>query len=778
MCTENGIALRQLNIGYQSDLIRDISFTVAPGQIVTLIGPNGCGKTTLLKTLTGNLRKRGGVVFLDGTDREALTPSDVAKRMSVVMTYKVQGNLMTCKEVVEIGRYPYTGKFGILSKEDDRIVEEAMQWTDVSDIKEQLFENLSDGQKQRVLLARAICQQPGILVLDEPTSYLDLKHKLQLLQKLTAYARSNQVAVLLSLHELEIARSISDTVVAMGDGKVLRIGTPDEVFCEDFIRKLYHIEDMDTSLLGSAPWIMEGSKETESELKGKASAESGLKDKVPAEKAGRRAKPIMIQGTMSGAGKSVIAAGLCRIFAKDGYRVVPFKSQNMALNSFITQEGLEMGRAQVMQAECAGVRPQAAMNPILLKPTSDTGSQVIIGGKAIGNMKASEYYRCKSRFKEDILKAYDTLAEDADIIVIEGAGSPVEMNLKQNDIVNMGLAEMVDAPVLLVGDIDRGGVFAQLFGTMELLDPAEKKRVKGLIVNKFRGDKNLFADGVRILEEKTGVKVIGVVPCLPVRLDDEDSLSDRLQNGQEKTFDIAVLKPDHISNFTDFDPFEQLESVSVRYVTKATALGNPDLIILPGSKNTIADLKKMQTSGLAKAVIQKAKEGTCIIGICGGYQMLGRKIEDPEGAEDGGSTEGLGLLPVDTVLEKEKTTKQVLRRITGVTGVLKGMEGKEVEGYEIHNGKTTPFETVTEFTEEGTGYCAGNVYGTYLHGFFDRKEILSFVLKKLADANKKELMTDCLEDYAAFKDRQYDLLAQGLRANLDMETIYHILGIS
>ncbi|MBR4759954.1 MAG: cobyric acid synthase, partial [Lachnospiraceae bacterium] len=654
------------------------------------------------------------------------------------------------------------------------------------------------GQKQRVLLARAICQQPKILVLDEPTSYLDLKHKLQLLQKLTEYVKTKQVAALLSLHELEIARNISDTVVALGDGQVLKIGSPKEVFTEGFIRKLYHIEDMDATLLGSAPWMegstaavgsmtmevvpekpeMEDTESAKSEIKDTVSVETGaIESAICKSGTGKRAKAIMVQGTMSGAGKSMIAAGLCRIFADDGYRVAPFKSQNMALNSFITEDGLEMGRAQVMQAECAKIRPQAAMNPILLKPTSDTGSQVIINGKAIGNMKAAEYYQHKKDFKKDILKAYDSLAENADIIVIEGAGSPVEMNLKQDDIVNMGMADMVDAPVLLVGDIDRGGVFAQLFGTMELLEPAEKERVKGLIVNKFRGDVNLFADGVKILEEKTGAKVIGVVPYMNVRLDDEDSLSERFRNSEAKAFDIAIIKLDHISNFTDFDPFEQIEDISLRYVTDAGALGSPDLIILPGSKNTIADLRKIQSSGLAEAVKRKAAEGTCIIGICGGYQMLGRKIEDPEATEDGGSEEGLGLLPVDTVLESEKTTKQVVRKITHATGVLTGMEGTAIEGYEIHNGKTIPFDTVTEFTEGQTGFCSGNVYGTYLHGFFDKKEILSSVLKKLADANKKELATDNVEDYAQYKDKQYDLLAKGLRESLDMEYIYRILDL-
>ena len=372
------------------------------------------------------------------------------------------------------------------------------------------------------------------------------------------------------------------------------------------------------------------------------------------------AKRIMIQGTMSNAGKSLLVAGLCRIFKQDGYRVAPFKSQNMALNSYITEEGLEMGRAQVMQAEAAGIKPQVCMNPILLKPTNDTGSQVIVNGEVLKNMKARDYFAYKKKLIPDILKAYQTLEQQADIIVVEGAGSPAEINLKENDIVNMGLAELLDAPVLLVGDIDRGGVFAQLIGTLVLLEEKERERIKGLIINKFRGDVSILDPGIQMLEEKGGIPVTGVVPYMHLVLEDEDSLSDRFTDHEEKAVDIAVIRFPRISNFTDFMVFESIEGVSVRYIDTPEKLHHPDMIILPGSKNTMGDLKWMRQNGLEAAIKKHAQNRDAVIfGICGGYQMLGECITDPYGVEEGGMLRGMELLPMETEMEQEKTRTQV-----------------------------------------------------------------------------------------------------------------------
>jgi cobyric acid synthase CobQ len=322
---------------------------------------------------------------------------------------------------------------------------------------------------------------------------------------------------------------------------------------------------------------------------------------------------------MSGAGKSLVVAGLCRILRQDGVKVCPFKSQNMALNSYVTKEGLEMGRAQVMQAEAAKAEPSVYMNPILLKPTDDQGSQVIVNGKSIGNMRARDYFKYKKNLIPDIMAAIDKLKEEYEVIIIEGAGSPAEINLKENDIVNMGMAALVDAPVLLVGDIDRGGVFAQLLGTLELLESDERERVKGLIVNKFRGDKTILDPGIEMLEERGRVPVAGVLPYIKLNLEDEDSLTDRFDKRRRNLINIGVIRLPRISNFTDFDVFEQVDSTGVEYITRPNELKNVDLLIIPGSKNTIDDMKWLKETGLESAVKKYAAKGGPVIGICGGY---------------------------------------------------------------------------------------------------------------------------------------------------------------
>ena len=504
---------------------------------------------------------------------------------------------------------------------------------------------------------------------------------------------------------------------------------------------------------------------------------------------------IMIQGTMSNAGKSVLAGGLCRVLKQDGYSVAPFKSQNMALNSFITKEGLEMGRAQVMQAEAAGIEPAAAMNPILLKPTNDTGSQVIINGKPVGTMSAVEYYKHKKDYIPYIMEAYEGLKRKHDVIVIEGAGSPAEINLKQDDIVNMGLAELVDAPVLLAGDIDRGGVFAQLIGTVMLLEEKERQRIKGMIINKFRGDVSILKPGLAMLEERANIPVVGVVPYFYLDIDEEDSLTERFQKKDNAGLvDVAVIRLPRISNFTDIAPLEALGEVSVRYVGSPAEFGDPDAVILPGSKNTIQDLLWMRQNGLEAKILRHASKGGLVFGICGGYQMLGEEVSDPAGVEQKGSVRGLGLLPIRTVFDTEKTRTRVQGRFLKMEGILRELSGIELEGYEIHMGETfalTPGRSLVEFADitdksndipedlsggiRADGAQCGNVYGCYVHGIFDApgcaKGFVSALLKKKGyDPSAIEVT-----DWKAYKEEQYDKLADIIRESLDMEKIYQII---
>ncbi len=535
------------------------------------------------------------------------------------------------------------------------------------------------------------------------------------------------------------------------------------------------------------------------------------------------AKSIMIQGTMSNAGKSLLAAGLCRIFHQAGYRTAPFKSQNMALNSFITEDGLEMGRAQVVQAEAAGTKPRVDMNPILLKPTTEVGSQVIVGGIHRGNMKAGEYFAYKKSLVPEILAAYRRLEAEYDVIVIEGAGSPAEINLKEGDIVNMGLAAMVDAPVLLAGDIDRGGVFAQLYGTAALLAPEERARIKGLIINKFRGDKALLEPGIRQIEDLCRIPVLGVVPYLDVDLEDEDSLSGKLFNGrvgegpllegqsagskERGMVDIAVIRFPRISNFTDFDVFSRLAGVTVRYVSAPRELGNPDMVVLPGTKNTIDDLLWMRQSGLEAMVLKLADRQVPVWGICGGYQMLGEEICDEEGVESGScrSVRGMGLLPLVTEFSEEKVRTQTEGAFGELDGCLGALSGMRLSGYEIHMGRTwisgsgqaadtarlrpdrqepeicRPMVYTAPLGEKrflAEGWNRGNVYGAYVHGIFDEPGIGEALARALAARKGLDWEPEACMDYKAYREQQYDRLAQALRENLDMERVWGIMGLS
>lgn len=491
------------------------------------------------------------------------------------------------------------------------------------------------------------------------------------------------------------------------------------------------------------------------------------------------AKAIMIQGTTSNAGKSFLAAALCRIFKQDGYCVAPFKSQNMALNSFITADGLEMGRAQVMQAEAAGIAPTVEMNPILLKPTNDTGSQVIVNGRVRGTMTARAYFAYKKQLIPDIMRAYDRLAGQYDIIVLEGAGSPAEINLKQDDIVNMGMAKLAGAPVLLCADIDRGGVFASLYGTVALLDADERARIKGLIINNFRGDRTILDPGVTMLEQLTGIPVVGVVPHLAVDLDDEDSLSARFDGTPGKGLvDIAIIRLPRISNFTDFNSLSRMPEVSVRYVRYVHELGAPDVVILPGTKNTMDDLKWLRQSGLEAAILKHAASGGAVVGICGGYQMLCRSLCDPEGVESGGQMRGMGLLEADTVFYGEKARTRVTGCVHHVEGIFSGLVGARFSGYEIHMGRTegqTHFATLELSGQTKTdGMANGNIWGSYVHGIFDDGRFAQAFVSCLLRAKGLDAAQG-VEDWNTYQQRQYDLLASGVRASLDMEKIYAIM---
>lgn len=504
-----------------------------------------------------------------------------------------------------------------------------------------------------------------------------------------------------------------------------------------------------------------------------------MKQKNATLRIGAKHKAVMVQGTGSTVGKSVICAALCRIFTQDGLNTNPFKSQNMALNSAITPDGHEMGRAQVMQAEACKKIPQALMNPLLLKPTSDKRSQIILCGKVYDTCDAAAFYAKKHDFRGPITQAYAELLHESDVVVLEGAGSPAEINLKQNDLVNMGMAQIARSPVLLVGDIDKGGVFASLVGTLALLEPEEKAHVKGFIINKFRGDLSLLTPGLRQLENLTGVPVLGVVPYFDLQLDDEDSVVDFQKFSQvckdpQSDIDIAVVQLPYMSNFTDVNALALEPRTQMRFVAPGQPLGQPDMVLLPGTKNTMNALNALRTSGMDKQICDAHRRGAFIFGICGGYQLLGRRLEDPLHCEsDVDAMDGLGLLNVSTRFYEEKTTR--------VSSAVDRLFSLPVSGYEIHMGGTvlkdgvSPFLQTDSGANDGAVSADGRVCGSYFHGIFDNGVFTRTYLNHIRTARGKAAYEGELVDYRAFKESQYDALAEHVRAHLDMEKIYEIL---
>lgn len=495
-----------------------------------------------------------------------------------------------------------------------------------------------------------------------------------------------------------------------------------------------------------------------------------------------RGKSLMIQGTASSVGKSVLCAAFLRIMKQDGYRVAPFKAQNMALNSFVTRDGLEIGRAQAMQAQAAGIEPDVRMNPVLLKPTSDRRSQVIVDGRAIGTMTAMAYHRYKPALRQRIKQTYDALESTVDCVVIEGAGSPAEINLREGDIVNMSMAESADAPVILVGDINLGGVFASLLGTVMLLTEEERARVKGVIINKFRGDVKLLEPGLRMLEERIHMPVIGVVPWMDVALEDEDSVTERFRR-QHGTgdLDVAVVRLRHIANFTDFQSLALQPGVRVRYAQTARELESADLIILPGTKNTIEDLIDLRSRGMDAAIVRHARRGGMVIGVCGGYQMLGRTLRDPGHVESRvPEITGLGLLDMEVAFEAEKKTAQSSGVICCEAGWLREAAGLMVDGYEIHAGRNRLGEGAVPWLKiggrvDGVMNEGGNVLGSYLHGLFDDGQLFAFIAARIRVQKGVGAVNGQPVSFAQFREREFDRVADIVRASVDMDAVYRIV---
>ena len=508
-------------------------------------------------------------------------------------------------------------------------------------------------------------------------------------------------------------------------------------------------------------------------------------------------KVLMVQGTASHVGKSVLVSAFCRMFRQDGFRVAPFKAQNMSNNSYVTASGGEIGRAQAVQAEAAGVDARVEMNPVLLKPEADHTSQVVLMGRPILSAGSRDYYDLKPRLWESVSASLDILRDEYDIVVIEGAGSPAEINLKATEIVNMRVARYAQAPVLLCADIDRGGVFAAIVGTLELLEPEERDTVKGFIINKFRGDISLLTDGLTWLEERTGTPVVGVVNYFrDIHIPEEDSVALDLpprHADSNNVLDIAVVQVPHISNFDDFDPLARESGVTLRYVNSPEQLGAPDLVVLPGTKTTIADLAWMEDRGLADAVRNAHRAGSAVIGICGGYQMLGTLIQDPDQVESS-RTEiaGLGLLPLSTIFSGHKETHRIRGTVAQNTGLLSGAKGAPIQGYEIHMGRTVgngaglgfcPAFSIEDRSDvgvdpgtatDGALDSTGWVLGSYIHGLFQNSRLRQALLQALARRKGASL---ALESKELALDQEFDKLADWVRSSLKMDLIYDMTGL-
>jgi len=492
----------------------------------------------------------------------------------------------------------------------------------------------------------------------------------------------------------------------------------------------------------------------------------------------------MLQGTASHVGKSVITAAFCRLFARAGYRVAPFKAQNMSNNSFVTRAGGEMGRAQVFQAQAAGVEPHVDMNPVLLKPGADTSAQVIVLGQPVNTMDVRGYHAYQKIAFEAVKGALARLRRQYDLVILEGAGSPAEINLRGRDIVNMKVAALADAPVLLIGDIERGGVFASLVGTMALLKPSERKRVRGYIINKFRGEASLLDSGLTFLEKRTGVPVLGVLPYvfgLPVDEEDAVTLNSQIPRTNSQGLKFGVIHLPHISNATDFAPLAELPDVAVSYIDSPNTFGDPDVVILPGTKSTVADYEWLQRQGLADCLREHVAHGGWVIGICGGYQMLGREVRDEAGVESGrGVVAGLGLLPVATKFESLKQLTQV-----EAVSLLPGLEGAHVRGYEIHQGRTTaepgtpPAFRITQLFDQAASQSDGaqlglSLFGTYLHGLFDHSDFRRAYLNRLREHKGLTPLPPHAYDT---RPKDFDHLADLLRDHLDLRRIEEMVGL-